>query len=140
MNKVDSAAPNLGGGASTQASGTHTPEPWAIETLGSTLRIVNAGGDDLFIIGDCHNPENYANARRIVACVNALVGYETEALERVAVEQLHQNLIEQRDELAAVLREMLKHRDEVGCADYPAITRARLALAKLGTPSEAEAQ
>lgn len=52
----------------------HTPEPWSAD--GSVIYLGKEGGFDL---RDCPNPE--ANARRIVACVNACKGLEIDVLE-----------------------------------------------------------
>ena len=63
----------------------HTPEPWKLETLASSLRITKAEfadiNDDIFVLGDCHDAQRYANARRIVACVNRLKGFSTDDIE-----------------------------------------------------------
>jgi hypothetical protein len=54
----------------------HTPEPW--ENSGT---VVYLGNDGEFDLANCPSPE--ANARRIVACVNACAGSSTEWLEFV---------------------------------------------------------
>lgn len=87
----------------------HTKEPWEHEgTLVFIGRTV--GGFDL---RDCPAPE--ANARRIVACVNACAGMTTEEIENdiavggyIAIVKCHQAHIEEiekkRDELLSSLK------------------------------------
>jgi len=65
---------------------THSQEPWDIDTM-YKANITDADGRT-FSVGNSFIPENIANARRIVACVNALAGIETEALESGAVGKL----------------------------------------------------
>jgi hypothetical protein len=68
----------------------HTSEPWAFDE--SNLSAV--GGGRIMLIG-ISTPmtagsaldEARANARRIVACVNALAGIDTDELERIAAER-----------------------------------------------------
>lgn len=67
----------------------HTPEEWrtADTVNGPQWAHVIIGGLGLRAIAQCDReggdrPEDQANARRIVACVNALAGISTEALER----------------------------------------------------------
>lgn len=98
----------------------HTPGPWRV-SLGDTI----AAGDRL--IADCEmtphskrpaplNQEDAANARRIVACVNACEGISTEQLERFPLDNFREcaqagvasvvrelELEKQRDELWALL-------------------------------------
>lgn len=74
----------------------HTPEPWSVTVLFNDggYRIIDKEYDavcDLYFrdngkILDHENAE--ANARRIVACVNALSSVSTEDLEKHAAEQL----------------------------------------------------
>lgn len=63
----------------------HTPEPWSCgggiptniwSEASRGIRIARTDFD-----GDEQHPEAIANARRIVACVNACAGIETESLE-----------------------------------------------------------
>ena len=64
----------------------HTPGPWSIDQYRS---IKTANGETLLLggivtpmtLGDSMR-EGWANARRIVACVNACEGIDTEQLER----------------------------------------------------------
>ncbi len=73
----------------------HTPEPWltaranhvsvALPTSGEvSLRVVwsDATGSDVAYCMDTDDDNGNANARRIVACVNACAGSSTEELER----------------------------------------------------------
>lgn len=73
----------------------HTAEPWAVWTSNSYIRISTTGrhardGAVVDVASDSRGrpvllirPED---ARRIVACVNALAGWETETLERYATD------------------------------------------------------
>lgn len=108
---------------------SHTKEPWPKLTLDMCVCATpNPESEPVYLM----SWDDYERAR---VCVNACAGYETEALERVAVEQLHQNLRSQRDELAAALEELVSRCDgEEGIrADGSNIQtmRARAALSKL---------
>lgn len=46
--------------------------PWGVETLGHTLRVIDAEGNDIATFGNCQDPENRANAALIVRAVNGL--------------------------------------------------------------------
>lgn len=127
---------------------SHTKEPWAME---QTEKVES--NLDVFI-RDSHGDGiawayNEANARRIVACVNACVGFSTEHLEKSYdgvsmdlrfVTDLQASCISrleiQRDELVAALNEIASWRDgpEVsGHFDEPGSAFiARKALAKIG--------
>ena len=80
-------------------SANHTPGPWAVNTAGSASAgqpfkidefYVYAPGtqDDVAICSDVIDPvtqePSKANARRIVACVNACEGYDSSELELIA--------------------------------------------------------
>jgi hypothetical protein len=76
----------------TQQAATHTPEPWWIDDDGF---IAAGSGDTYCTVADPHcrptadcGEENDANARRIVAAVNACEGLSTEALEQGVVAEL----------------------------------------------------
>ncbi|WP_320153010.1 hypothetical protein [uncultured Tolumonas sp.] len=91
----------------------HTPEPWFYDEN----RPANFYSDDDTgsIIGECgryafvkrSDDERRANARRIVACVNACEGSTTEDLERLGKDFVAPliNLIDQRDELLTAITE-----------------------------------
>ena len=70
----------------------HTPEPWEVGAdkppfyAGETVIIGQKEGQP-FILAQCnHNFDNLskANARRIVACVNAFEGYDLRQVELIA--------------------------------------------------------
>lgn len=111
----------------------HTPEPWRIELVNHAL---GDTGDYEGVVeiraGDAKRPmieiwsdsdEAEANARRIVACVNACAGSQTDALEEMQrrgltfgqLAFLHARLQQQRDELLAALE---KAREEMSCANF----------------------
>ena len=87
----------------------HTKEPWSIgkpppngeQTIGASKGLMVA----VATTGDGVSSE--ANARRIVACVNACVGVGTEYLEDngpiIELVREHNTVLKQRDELLAAL-------------------------------------
>jgi hypothetical protein len=92
----------------------HTPEPWGLSIYPDSLVIVAGRG---FSVCDCvpGNPidisadEAIANARRIVACVNACSGITTEELEEEGKDALDisdgiAELGKQRDALVIALK------------------------------------
>lgn len=87
----------------------HTPEPWHV---GRKLAIGVYGPDDDSVIAMCDSmgeaASDKANARRIVACVNACAGIDTAQLETEAGKLFPQPrlLTAQRDELADALRNL----------------------------------
>lgn len=104
----------------------HTPEPWLV--WGDAQGFARVGTSPNYTVAACmHTPgvDSYAaNARRIVACVNACEGMSTESLESIAgriasksVLQMHANYVsnkakvadleQQRDKLLAALEELL---------------------------------
>lgn len=98
----------------------HTPEPWQLDDEPDTC--TNFYSDDATgsIIGGCPEykfakrpiDERKANARRIVACVNACAGLDTEDLERngviAASSDYFSKLKWQRDELLEALEDLYK--------------------------------
>ena len=95
----------------------HTKEPWKAGRRGNGVSIVFAGrrSDNETIIANCSsNQDDEANARRIVACVNACEGIKTETLEQYvsgivnySVEQSKIEMIVQRDNEIETLLENL---------------------------------
>lgn len=96
----------------------HTPEPWATDYRERpdgmfAQEVFDANGETIATlawfpvdsgVGTTTNRE--ANARRIVACVNACKGWETSQLEAMEMGGLKESLMrvmEQRDELLAAL-------------------------------------
>ena len=51
-----------------------------MELLGQTLRVVDAGGDDVALVGDVGLPAVAARAKRICADHNALAGLNPDAV------------------------------------------------------------
>lgn len=68
----------------------HTPEPWGYSRRSEDLSAVfeAAGGTCHLSIAETCNKAHHANARRIVACVNACAGMSTEQLEELDNGQL----------------------------------------------------
>ena len=105
---------------------SHTPEPWKIgaaTTIGNALAIFDDRAKPensanmhrlvcLISPPETADTEDEANARRIVACVNACAGITTEALELVAQESGNilagmEKLKQENAALRAVLKEAL---------------------------------
>jgi uncharacterized protein YbaR (Trm112 family) len=87
----------------------HTKEPWHVLNIFAHPEIRNK--EDEFILA-LYRGERIANARRIVACVNACEGIQTEFLELGEAEWVkalseRNALINQRDELVAALADAL---------------------------------
>lgn len=92
----------------------HTKEPWHVRTMGNDCFITAAiepgmaygpeiMGDDYTGYGDAERKA--ADARRIVACVNACAGIRTAELEfQQDLGSKYLELKQQRDELVAALR------------------------------------
>ena len=88
----------------------HTKEPWNGKNIPLTASALERAG---FYIVFTNNPatkdEAEANARRIVACVNACEGIPTGVLEKqgmVPIEQVTHDIERQRDKLLAALTEI----------------------------------
>ena len=109
----------LGKGAKTE----HTPEPWISE--GSFIGIPNGKGTFyMSTLSGINQERREADARRIVACVNACAGLSTEFLEQIDSIQaaltgqlvVTEVLEKQRDELLAALENCrllaARHRNE----------------------------
>lgn len=109
----------------------HTPEPWARGTHsadnGEPLDMI-FGCDGRVVVGD--DVITTANARRIVACVNACAGWETGQLEAMEQGSLKESLFrvtQQRDALQAQVDELLaalvNAKESLGCCydvcDWP---------------------
>lgn len=150
---------------------SHTKEPWEVVNGTDIYSVVGverssdglkASGSDGWHIAECGNPnftlvesgeefslaqkEREANARRIVACVNACAGISTEILEspswKIAMQsslsmwqsycekkmQL-EDAIEQRDELLAALQTFVdEHEECTDAADWMAFMCSTEAL------------
>jgi len=80
----------------------HTKEPWGIHKSKNFVAILDSEGKHLAELWQRAEYDSVANARRIVACVNACVGIETETLERLShcgvLTPLHHMLMQERDE------------------------------------------
>jgi hypothetical protein len=95
----------------------HTPTPWADDGFG---RIGATDSDQFnggFFTAICEGPDKAANARRIMACVNACAGVSTENLEdNEPVKELarrYNDTIKQRDEVMAALERMVAMHDSM---------------------------
>jgi len=116
----------------------HTKEPW---NVCENVHIASEDGNGYWI-SICTDVNTPANARRIVACVNACAGMDTDSLESIAgriaaksVLQMHANYIankskvilleRQRDELLEAMEEVIRISDR----DHDAWNRAKAAIA-----------
>ena len=81
---------------------SHTKEPWRIDPR-AAMRIV-ASEDTTVASSACSGlakDEWEDNARRIVACVNAMADIPTESIETMRMVSIPREIVEQRDELLA---------------------------------------
>lgn len=88
-------------------SGTHTPGPWSVAKGDGYFVVETRTAGIKFIAQGESEAGDLANARRIVACVNACEGLTTEALERLGT------LDRARVQLDVVRVEALRQRDEL---------------------------
>lgn len=80
----------------------HTKEPWRTDAPSGFPGDVMAGKEMIARTTITDQSNAKANARRIVACVNACDGIPTDELERKGLPlYMHETLTEQRDELLA---------------------------------------
>ena len=118
----------------TTTQDRHTPEPW----LAQHSQICKGS----LAVSDCFRAEDgspEANARRIVACVNACQGIPTENLEPGSFLEMNhadnayvRQLTIQRDSLAEALRELVRVQVEGSIGELRRATdKARAALARL---------
>ena len=115
----------------------HTPEPWGIRCHTCATPSEIGAGDDYTIEGADGTPIGFepqrrnqrvgADARRIVACVNACAGFSTNELEDVAkhggfIDQTRYNAktTKQRDELLAAFNKFMDSHEE--CIDFDGFT------------------
>lgn len=118
----------------------HTPEPWGVPADGDLLLsdadgnilITGGGHDDYGLIAYATSVDD---ARRIVACVNACAGVDTELLE--AYPAPFSEMRQQRDQLLATLQRIADGQEMTGQfthADtvlrYQKIARASIAAVK----------
>ena len=108
----------------------HTPEPWVMSTKASgNWWHISAGNQAIATVHAASKKRNEpyasmfeANARRIIACVNACAGLPTEQLESSPLGGVLNGvagLIAQRDELLAALEGVLAVvGDSTGVAGY----------------------
>jgi hypothetical protein len=80
----------------TRQAAAHTPEPWRIHRLNNGWPVITSDAHDIADLRLNGNGLSYleANARRIVAAVNACKGLATEALERGVIAELRHILSE----------------------------------------------
>ena len=95
-------------------SDQHTPEPWK-QDEDSELLITNS---ELERVGETIvRTDTKADARRIVACINACKGIPTDQLEGRTFGKRYMDALKQRDELLAAL---WRSRNLIGCGSVEA--------------------
>src|SRR3989304_5349122 len=126
----------------------HPAEPWfVVAAPWGNGAWINAGTDDPHggqFVADCLDAEQDGdeqaqhNARRVVACVNACAGFETELLEKVVAlgTTLGQRLAVM-GELAEAIRLTLDENGHLADGDVCTLKRLKDALAKVGAGSTA---
>lgn len=95
----------------------HTKEPWQFLRRGEYGRTsgVQRGNEGGFLLQGSSREQEDADARRIVACVNACIGVSTEDLHAWAREEGFQGVIpihhaaKQRDRLLEALKGLLEY-------------------------------
>ena len=132
----------------------HTPEPWAIDpddrpNMHWNNHIVSEANPNIAICFMAHdgteqNERGEANARRIVACINACAGCATEALETAPVGFFNstyghpkylEEITKQRDELLAALERFMDSHEE--CTDFDGFTAQIVSMADYHQAQEA---
>jgi len=126
----------------------HTKEPWSYELdTGSYLRIYSETNPGIVDgCGCCGSPNcDDADARRIVACINACAGFDTELLENIlmlgdtlkrrfkTLSDSESELQKQRDELLAALELIIERfghcQNDYAFSKRIALDKARTAIA-----------
>ncbi len=119
----------------------HTPEPWRAFNNGQGVVGVSADRSDVcwtriekggWLDSDRTIDADYENARRIVACINACAGIDTELLEIIAdndktLAGVIANVEKQRDELLAELQRFMDSHEE--CTDFDGFTAQIVSMA-----------
>lgn len=113
----------------------HTQGPWRyVHAPGYCGELIAQDGTTIaeFVV----EPSS-ANARRIVACVNACDGIPTAWIEGGAADILEHSiaLIKQRDELLAMLKKFTAVMD--GCANWPDTTCTQVKLGEIANDASA---
>lgn len=104
----------------------HTKEPWSIgkPPPNGEQTIGDSKGRMVAVATTGYGVSSEANARRIVACVNACVGVGTEYLEDngsiIELVREHNTVLKQRDELLAALEKFMASHEE--CTDFDGFT------------------
>jgi hypothetical protein len=96
----------------------HTKGRLNLNQPNKRCRVLIRGGDDRRVIAtvEAHS-ENDPDARRLVACWNALVGVDTDFIERVTQSPgftIIEHLLRDRDELIGALRTLVRDFDAIG--------------------------
>lgn len=117
-------------------NGKHTPEPWEYipKNMPSGPAICGQKTTILTAFSPYHDNDDIlrhdADMRRIVACVNACAGIETEALENTHdLNVYYDDMIRQRDELLAAAKSTI--RENLHLADGDCCTLYELKTAVL---------
>ena len=93
----------------------HTPEQWYASEEGGIWIVMAADENGGYTLADMCCDDQKANARRIVACVNACAGISTENLEDnkplIELAMAYNVALRQRDELLAFAEEVRRTGD-----------------------------
>ena len=130
----------------------HTPEPWRAFNNGQGVVGVSTDRSDVcwtriadgsWLDSDKTIDADYENARRIVACVNACAGIDTELLEIIedndkTLAGVIANVEKQRDELLAALERFMDSHEE--CTDFDGFTAQIVSMADYHQAQEAIAR
>ena len=123
----------------------HTPEPWRVE-IGEQPECIavlcTSGLAHFEIVSDSQLGDIHADARRIVACVNALEGLNDYALSGGwsfrGIEAYAKGLEKQRDELLAAIERFMDSHEE--CTDFDGFTAQIVSMADYHQAQEAIAR
>ncbi len=122
----------------------HSKEPWKWHAQGEANEHCLLTNDDRWVIafrqnGELYDAEQIANARRIVACVNACAGLTTAELELAAIfgERLQAKLVgakykQQRDALVAAIQQTLDENGHLADGDNCTLIVLKRALESVG--------
>ena len=116
----------------------HTPEPWFWSEKYGEVCFRSKEDDQSYGIACPVDLTEEANARRIVACVNACAGLPTEVLERYKLGVIgvdYKSTKQQRDELLAALERFMDSHEE--CTDFDGFTAQIVSMADYHQAQEA---
>jgi hypothetical protein len=109
----------------------HTPEPWALNGLRIESKEEHGWANGGWIIAEVFGDDASANARRVVACVNACAGVHENYLQAVIEEGGAAKFFTQRDELLVALETLFEaYQKAVASSDWD-VDAGRIATAAI---------